>query len=94
MLENDRAALALLGYGEADESAQTKEQARLLKAMRTSPSVLRTEYIRALLERGDAEAAAKLKQQFERAAARHPYPAELESERELMELAEKLAGKD
>ncbi|MBQ9534616.1 MAG: hypothetical protein IJU78_02065 [Clostridia bacterium] len=88
MLANDRVALALLGYGEAEPPAPTKEQARVLKAMRTHPSVMRTEYISALLERGDSAEAARLREKFERAAARHPSSAELESDWRLMALAD------
>lgn len=41
----------------------------------------------ALLYGNDAEAARKIRLQFERVALRYPAPADVETERELMELA-------
>ena len=50
-------------------------------------AALRTEYAMALLYGNDAEAARKIRLQFERVALRYPALADVETERELMELA-------
>lgn len=49
-------------------------------------AALRTEYAMALLYENDAEAARKIRLQFERVALRYPALADIETERELMEL--------
>ena len=59
-----------------------------MKSMKTFPSVLRTEYTYALLKENDNKKASKIKDEFEKMGAYYPYPQEIESERELMELAE------
>lgn len=74
------------------ESLLTKEQKKFMKAMKTFPSVLRTEYALALLADKDKEKAEKVRKEFDRYAARYPYPSEIEAEREYMKLAEKCAG--
>jgi len=66
----------------------TKQQIRFMKSMKTFPSVLRTEYTYALLKENDNKKASKIKDEFEKMGAYYPYPQEIESERELMELAE------
>lgn len=70
----------------------TKEQRKFIKQMKNAPSVLRTAYAYALLQGKDPAAAAKYKAQFEARAKTSPYPGDIQSERELMELAEKKAG--
>lgn len=66
----------------------TKEQLTFMKSMKTFPAVLRTQYALALLGDQDRAAAGRYRSAFERAAARYPYPAEIEGERELLELAD------
>ena len=66
----------------------TKQQIRFMKSMKTFPSVLRTEYTYALLKENDNKKASKIKDELEKMGAYYPYPQEIESERELMELAE------
>ena len=56
--------------------------------MKTFPSVLRTEYAYALLGEKDIDKAQKIKDQFEKCAKTYPYPSDIDSERELMEIAE------
>lgn len=51
-------------------------------------AALRTEYAMALLYENDPERARKIRLQFERIALRYPAPADIETERELMDLAE------
>ena len=65
------------------------EQQKFMKQMKNFPSVLRTEYIYALLYREDAALAEKYKAKFEKVAKTYPYQTDIQSERALMELAEK-----
>ncbi|MBE6933077.1 MAG: M50 family metallopeptidase [Ruminococcaceae bacterium] len=67
---------------------QSTEQKKFMKAMKNFPSVLRTEYVYALLHEKDRIKASKLKAQFEKLAKKYPYPSDIQSERELMEIAE------
>ncbi|MGX8687224.1 MAG: hypothetical protein ACSW8K_05420, partial [bacterium] len=76
---------------EALESFLTGEQKKFMKAMRTFPSVLRTEYALALLTDKDPAKAEKILKEFDRYAAKYPYPSEIAAERELLQLAEKQA---
>lgn len=67
----------------------TKEQKKLMKSMKNFPSVLRTEYVYTLLCEKDAVKADKVKERFEKHAQTYPYQNDVQSERELMEIAEK-----
>ncbi|MCM1087538.1 MAG: M50 family metallopeptidase [Muribaculaceae bacterium] len=66
----------------------TKEQEKFMKSMKNFPSIIRTEYAYALLGTQDIEKAGKFKALFEKCAKTYPYPNEVQSERELMEIAE------
>lgn len=68
-----------------------KKQQKFMKAMARFPSVLRTEYAYQLLGRRDVTGAEQVKRRFEKAAKKHPYEADIQSERELMDDAEKLS---
>ncbi len=70
------------------EGMMTKEQMKFMKAMKRFPSVLRTQYALALLHERDTAKAEAVKGAFEKAAKSYPYAHEIESERELMGLAE------
>lgn len=59
-----------------------------MKSMRTFPSVIRTEYVYALMSEKDANKEEKYKAEFEKCAKKYPYPSDIQSERELMEMAE------
>ena len=63
-----------------------------MKSMKTYPSVLRTQYVYALLARKDLAEAAKIKEKFEQCAKTYPYTSEIQSERELIEIAEQEAA--
>lgn len=65
----------------------TKELTKFMKQMRTFPSVIRTQYAYALFYEHDAEKADAFMTQFEKCAKKHPYAADIESERELLTLA-------
>ncbi len=87
LLAGDRMFLELLrGDTAAVQALDTQETRRILHAMRNNPSVLRTEYARALLERRDEAEAAKILARFDRIAARWPYAGDIASERELLAL--------
>jgi hypothetical protein len=85
----DRIFLELLGPARPEVLAGflTGEQQKLMKAMKTNLSVLRTAYALALLSERDAAKAQKIAADFDRLAAHHPYPCEAEGERELMRRA-------
>ena len=77
--------MMLRGADRAEVDAlYTKEQKQMMAAMRTNPSVIRTQYAYAVLMSGDTKEAAKQQTLFEKTAAKYPYPQEIESERELM----------
>ena len=63
------------------------------KGMQRFPSVMRTEYACALLAEGDAAKAEGLLLQFETCAGTYPYEAEIQSERELIQIAQEAKGK-
>ncbi len=65
----------------------TPELKKFMKTMKNYPSVLRTEYIYALLAAKDVKKAEGIKEQFEICARSYPYPNEIEAERELMDMA-------
>ena len=65
----------------------TKEQKKFMMQMKNYPSVLRTEYVYALLYEKDNAKAEQIMAQFEKCAKTYPYPNGVQSERELMEIA-------
>lgn len=67
-----------------------KDLQKTLKQMRTSPSAIRTQYTLALLWERDEKKADSLRRDFEKVAMVYPYPSDVESERELMDIAEKI----
>ncbi len=73
---------------EVIEAMLSKQQKKFMKAMKTFPSVLRTEYALALLFYKDAEKTKKIITQFEKCAKLYPYPNDIQLERELIEIAE------
>lgn len=77
----------LFGMGMALGLAEweTKEMHQFRKQMADFLSVLRTEYA-AALHAGDAQAAERFRERFEQRSKNYPYPAEVQSERELLEL--------
>lgn len=87
----DRVFLELIGQNrrEVAEKMLTNEQKKFMKAMKRFPSVLRCEYAIALLLEKDAVKGEKIKNDFEKAAKSYPYPHEIESERDLMRIAER-----
>ena len=70
------------------EEMLTKEQIKFMKAMKKFPSVVRTEYTYALLALKDTAKAKAAWDLFEKVAKTYPYPSDVQSERELMEIAD------
>jgi hypothetical protein len=60
------------------------EQKKFMKQMKNFPSVLRTQYVHALLCENDTAKAENIKMQFENIAKTYPYPNDVQAERELM----------
>lgn len=73
---------------EVVEEKLTKNLKSFMKTMKDTPSILRTQYAIALLYDGDQSKAETIKAQFEKRAKTYPYPHEIDSERDLMKLAE------
>lgn len=68
------------------ERLLTKQQRKFMKAMKKFPSVLRTEYAYTYLVKRDRIEAEAIKARFEKIAKNYPYPSDIQSERELMNL--------
>ena len=87
----DRVFCALV-LGQMNEALlarwDAKPQRKFRRQMRTFLSVVRTEYAAALLQEKDPAKAGRLRTEFERCARNYPYPGDVESERELMALAQ------
>lgn len=71
---------------EVIEGMLTKEQRKFMRQMKRFPTVLRTEYALELLYDKDIIKAEKRKELFEKCAKTYPYPNDIQSERELMEI--------
>lgn len=82
--------LELIGQNRSDrlETLYSKELKKFIKAMKTFPSVIRTEYAYSLLKEHDSECAAKSMAAFARIAATYPYPNDINSERELIQIVD------
>lgn len=89
MMTCDRIYCELIGQNRAEVIADklSKEQKQFMKSMKTYPSVLRTEYLLSLLSEQNEKKAAQILSRFEKVAKTYPYPSDIESERELIELA-------
>ncbi len=70
------------------DEMRTKDQLKIMKAMKKYPTVLRTEYAYTLLAEQNVEKAATIKKKFEKCAESFPYPSEVQAERELIKIAE------
>ncbi len=64
-----------------------QKQKKFMRAMKSLPSIQRTEYAWALLFENDEQKARQIWQAFEKTAKSYPYPGEISSERELLECA-------
>jgi tetratricopeptide (TPR) repeat protein len=79
----------LAGETERAKSRFTKAQNKFMAAMAKNPSIIRTRYAYALLCEKNTADVAKYRAEFERTAKNYPYSGDIESERELMEEAER-----
>ena len=68
-------------------SLLTISQQKFMQSMKSFPSVLRTEYAIAVIRDKNAEMAENIKQKFDKAAKKYPYPQDAEQEERLMEYA-------
>lgn len=92
MMACDMEYIALITRGKAaQETARTAAQQKIMKQMKDFPSVLRIEYACALLKEGDRAGAERIRARFEKLAGRYPYPGDVQSERELMDIAARAA---
>lgn len=93
LLMDDRIYVELISENRREilDEMLSKEQKQFMKQMKNSLSVIRTEYAYALLCEKDMAKAEKIKTQFEKCAKTYPYQSDIESERELMEVAEQKA---
>lgn len=84
----------LIGENRRDvlDSVLTKEQKQFMKSMKKYPSVLRTEYVYALLGEKDNAKAEGYLELFEKTSRTYPYPSEIKAERELIEIAQAVAA--
>ena len=91
----DAVTCALVREGtEADTSPlKEKSTASFLRQMKDFPSVLRTRYAEELLKSRDEAAAGKIAARFDKIALSYPAPADIASERDLMELIRKAYDK-
>ena len=88
MMACDMEYIALITRGKAaQETARTAAQQKIMKQMKDFPSVLRIEYACALLKEGDRAGSERIRARFEKLAGRYPYPGDVQSERELMDIA-------
>lgn len=85
----DRMYVELLGQNRPEvlERFRTPEQKQIFRQMKNFPSVLRTRCVLALLEEKDGEKAEEIRARFEKCAKTYPYQSDIQSERELMEIA-------
>jgi hypothetical protein len=89
LLKCDLAYCAMMQSDFASAQSELDDQQRkFMQSMKNFPSVLRTQYTEALLQDHDATKAEEIFARFERIAKKYPYPADIESERELMRAAE------
>lgn len=73
------------------EEMLTREQIKFMKAMKKFPSVVRTEYAYALLALKDTVKVNAARELFEKVAKTYPYPSDVQSERELIGIADNIA---
>lgn len=83
----------LIGEGRQEkiEKYMDKDFLKFARSMRTNPSVLRTQYAYYKLYKRDDKQADNCMSLFEKVSATYPYPCEIESERELLEITDNAA---
>lgn len=76
--------LLLNGKTVEADALLTKELTGFMKAMKTNPSIVRTQYAIACLQKHDAAEAEALLDRFEACAKSHPFPSDIASERQIL----------
>ncbi|HBT94786.1 MAG TPA: hypothetical protein DEB24_01125 [Coriobacteriia bacterium] len=91
MLDCDRIYCELIGENRKErvDGLLDKQTKLFMRSMRNYPSMIRTDYALALLAENDGGRAWTVKEMFEKRARSYPYAGGIESERELMVIAEK-----
>ena len=69
------------------DKLMSSELKKFMLAMKKFPTVMRTEYVYALLYERNTDKARRIRENFERVTEKYPYKADLDAERELMDLA-------
>lgn len=79
----------LIGQNRYEERMRLvdEQQTRMMKALKKTGSVMRTEYAYALLASGDVKKAEKLRAEFDKLSKNYAYPTDLAEECALMDLA-------
>ena len=82
--------LELIGQNRSDriDELYNKDLKKFIKSMKGFPSIIRMKYAYYLLAADDPDMAARLKSSFEKVAATYPYPNDINTERELIEIAD------
>lgn len=90
LLVGERLYIELISQNRRDvvEGMLTQAQKSFMKAMKTYPSIIRTQYAYALLFEQDEAKAKDIRAQFEKHAKTYPYPHEIDSERDLMAIVD------
>ncbi len=90
----DRMYCEMIGQNRRDvlDGFYSKALKKFMKSMKTFPGVIRTEYVYALLANRDEAKASEAMERFEKCAKKYPYPGDIQSERELMQIASKIFG--
>ena len=86
--------LELIGQNRSDrlDELYSKALKKFIKTMKAFPSIIRMEYAYYLLAAGDPDMAARMKVSFEKVAATYPYPNDINTERELIQIADDKAA--
>lgn len=92
LLNFDRIYCELVGENnnELIEKLYDDEAKKIEKQMKNYPGIMRTRYAYLLLHKKDKKKAEECKAAFEKMAKKYPHQCEIESERELMEYADKV----
>lgn len=92
LLMCDRIFIELITENRRDviDSMFSVELKKFMKAMNKYPSVIRTEYALALLFENDGVKAEKVLNRFKKIEKTHPYPCEIQGEKELIEIVNHL----
>ena len=82
--------LELIGKNRSDkiDELYTKDLKKFIKTMKGFPSIIRMKYAYYLLAADDPDMAARLKSSFEKVAVTYPYPNDINTERELIEIVD------